>query len=1569
MKLLIPLILACIAAAPDLAAQVPNSKWVFPSAAGDLLYQIDERGQRIADFSDCGYRGGTVPLPNVSAQIDPSRWVNVSPGAGDDTALIQAAINSVAAMTPDADGWRGVVYLNPGEYQIGTTGSLSALSVSDGGSGYTSAPSITITGGGGSGATATATVSAGKVSSVNVTNSGSGYTSDPVISFSGGGGTGAEATPTINGLSALRINASGVVLKGAGDDPLAGTRLRATTRIQYSVLSVAGSGSRSTVSNTTRNLTQILVPAGTRTFQVDSTSGLAVGHTVIVKRPSTAQWLADIDMDQLGPDSPGGASDDVPWTPGSKDLLFDRVITRIDGNWITVDAPLPQTFESKYGGGQIWRYNWTGRIQQVGIEDLDGFSDYTGSMDEAHAWSFIQMSSVLHGWVRNITARHFGYSAVRVGSGAKWITVADSQCLDAISIITGSRRYSFNNEGAELTLFQNNYTRGGRHDYVMGSLVRGPNAFVQSEADTVHSDTGPHHRWAAGGLFDNISVNGNEINVQNRGNYGTGHGWAGAYMAVWNSNANGFRVRNPPTARNWLVGSVGNILASAAPVGADPPGTYDSSGPTGTGEAVYPHSLYHGQLQQRLKWPDSQFRESWLGDVDQFTSTGGAGETVNCNAAWLAEVQALGPADAKFDFLTGSRRTAFTFDFALDPGDTVVAASLSVSLRDIGGGSADDLIFPDDVASGQSYASLGWTPVSGTGSTVRTMAVDPALLADGRLNVALGADSAVDFAALHFQVRKAQPATSSIVLSPVADAHVQGGTSADSNFFNSTSLMTKDTTASNVNREAFIRWNLGGISGNLVDAKVRLTVTSTSQPGNQCGASLVSNETWDEATITFNNRPAAGALFAQWLPVTGQPVEFSVTRQVIETLLGDGQLSLRIASTDDYGAAGNVSHASREHGNAANHPQLILAFQNSTPTISAIAPQTVNEDTATPPLAFTLGDDLTPLDVLAVSGMSSDTTLVPNGNIVFGGNGANRSVTVIPAPDQSGTATITLTVGDGSLSSDVSFVLTVTAVDDPPLANPGAVETPANQAVDIDLRTLVSDSDTSLADLRFGVSGGVDGSVGLLPDGVTARFTPSADYAGPAVFSYTVTDTSGDPRVFLNYNFQPPDDTSDGFSTDVSGNGRDATITNIGNGSAVYAAGFPVPLGPQHAQSLSLTETGQAGASRLQRIISPTELDFKTVDWTVAGWVKRTEAVDQDIVFHLGTGNGRGGTNGLLLGFGNGSSTAPLYLRNWNASGLDVDLVATVGAEVWHHLAVVRAGIRLTLYVDGLPVSSDDSFSITASSHTAGTPAIFGGGTSISPGSLTDRYFNGSMADLAIFSAALSASEVAEIHTAPVASFGGLTAGNMVAVNVTKQTGTVVLGSLAQVYDGNPKSATATTSPGNYAVDFTYDGTTVEPTAVGSYAVVGMINDPAFTGSASGTLVINDSIANWRQHYFQTTENADDAADTKDPDGDGLINSKEYILGTNPIQPEVAPLLTFTNAANDLTLTFTARVTEGAGYGARTRRYTLESSIDLTAPWTPVPGHVDIEGVGQTVSATVSAGAGRCFYRLKASLD
>lgn len=92
-----------------------NSSWVYYDHHGKLRYATDPAGNRIIDYSSAGYRAGGVALPKVATRV------TVSPTGGDDTATIQAAINTVSALQPDRKGFRGAVVLAPGNYNVSAT--------------------------------------------------------------------------------------------------------------------------------------------------------------------------------------------------------------------------------------------------------------------------------------------------------------------------------------------------------------------------------------------------------------------------------------------------------------------------------------------------------------------------------------------------------------------------------------------------------------------------------------------------------------------------------------------------------------------------------------------------------------------------------------------------------------------------------------------------------------------------------------------------------------------------------------------------------------------------------------------------------------------------------------------------------------------------------------------------------------------------------------------------------------------------------------------------------------------------------------------------------------------------------------------------------------------------------------------------------------------------------------------------------------------------------------------------------------------------------------------------------
>jgi hypothetical protein len=504
-------------AAPT-ASKEGQSQIVYLSEAGKLVYVPDYKGNRVIDFSNAGYGGGGVPLPDVPTVI------TIEPVAGDNTAHIQHALDHISALQLSPDGFRGAVLLKKGMYPV------------------------------------------------------SGQ---------------------------LHIRASGVVLRGegAGED---GTLLYATGTEKRSVIDIQGASAPQLLTETSATITDLYVPSGTRSFHVEDASRFRPGDTVKVLRYGNERWIHAIGMDSIRKRPVAGGT--VQWSPF--ELSFDRVITSIEGNRVTLDAPIASAIEKQWGSGAIVKYEDIGRIERVGVEHLRIDVTYDPSImetridgnegsaaylaDENHAITGVYLDRVKHAWVRDIAGFHLQHALVQVERDTKWTTIQDCVVSDFVSVITGGRRYSFHLVG-ELTLVQRVYSESARHAFTVDARVAGPNVFLDCESKQDYNTSEPHHRWSVGCLYDN--VNG-RIHIQDRAWLGSGHGWAGANYVTWNTS-NELVSQQPPTAQNYAIGHVGKKGKALLPNSYDPrprnEAFWDSFG-----THVTPRSLYIQQLQDRI---------------------------------------------------------------------------------------------------------------------------------------------------------------------------------------------------------------------------------------------------------------------------------------------------------------------------------------------------------------------------------------------------------------------------------------------------------------------------------------------------------------------------------------------------------------------------------------------------------------------------------------------------------------------------------------------------------------------------------------------------------------------------------------------------------------------------------------------------------------------------------------------------------------------------------------------------------------------------------------------------------
>ena len=192
-------------------------------------------------------------------------------------------------------------------------------------------------------------------------------------------------------------------------------------------------------------------------------------------------------------------------------------------------------------------------------------------------------------------------------------------------------------------------------------------------------------------------------------------------------------------------------------------------------------------------------------------------------------------------------------------------------------------------------------------------------------------------------------------------------------------------------------------------------------------------------------------------------------------------------------------------------------LQAAAPTvITPVANQTIDEDESTGSLTFRFGDAEDNASDLTVTGVSSNTTLIPNANIVMSGTNATRQVVISPAPNQFGASDISLVVTDtDGESATNTFTVTVVSVNDVPTIE---LDTPADLTPNEDVPvtynftvndveddnatltlTAVSDDQVVLPNSRIAVTDGASFSI---------LCSPATNENGDVTVTVTVTDSS-----------------------------------------------------------------------------------------------------------------------------------------------------------------------------------------------------------------------------------------------------------------------------------------------------------------------------------------------------------------------------------------------------------------------------------------------------------------------------
>jgi hypothetical protein len=392
---------------------------------------------------------------------------------------------------------------------------------------------------------------------------------------------------TYNCSKALNIGASGVVLRGSGSEEN-GTVINMTGE-SHTGVTVKGSPS-STVVGKPVSFSDAYVPSGAISFSVADASAFTVGDKIRISRPVTTEWVRFMGMDTLVREGKKEV-----WV--SNETMTERTIVKKEGNKLTVDIPLTDSFDAKFlapSGATVVKINTTAETSQIGVEDLRIVSQPKVATITESNNKGMSVNGVVDAWFKNIVIINTINS---FSIGGNRITLENINLMHTVATIGAAKPADFSASGKQILLNKCKITGNNVFYFTTAARTTGPIVLL----NCVFNGGGwiqPHQRWATGLLVDNCKVPDGGIEFMNRGEMGSGHGWTIGWAVAWNCEAKSLLNQNPPGTVNWMIGAKGKREQQPQPfhkLPLIPEGVFDSYG-----KPVTPSSLYLAQLVERL---------------------------------------------------------------------------------------------------------------------------------------------------------------------------------------------------------------------------------------------------------------------------------------------------------------------------------------------------------------------------------------------------------------------------------------------------------------------------------------------------------------------------------------------------------------------------------------------------------------------------------------------------------------------------------------------------------------------------------------------------------------------------------------------------------------------------------------------------------------------------------------------------------------------------------------------------------------------------------------------------------